>query len=82
THAELEKLYNSGTRDKSSVKYLPEAVIIHQLDNTIQAAFTYIAYNMPNMLADPAYVDKILEAAKKYGFPAWYLDHIAAFKLK
>jgi len=80
THRELDRLYTEHARDKLGQEYLPQAVIIDRLNGVFQAALTYIAHEMKTQNADPAYVDRILKPAETYGFPAWYREHIAAFK--
>ena len=78
THAELDRLY-SHARDVLGGVYLPRAVLAHTLSGQAEPALCYIA---PNLIAGPAsreYVARILEPARAYGFPAWYLSRIESF---
>ncbi len=80
THEELHRLYQDHAKEKLGGEYLPEAVIVYQQRGTYTPALCYISHNMKAEKAASAYVKKILEPAKEYGFPAWYLNQIASFQ--
>jgi cation transport regulator ChaC len=76
THQELHGLYSQGWVSS----YLPEAVLVETLDGKWRAALCYVA---PELAAEPAaeeYVEKIVRAARKYGFPDWYIDRLERFR--
>ena len=79
THSELDRLYLEHAKSKLGGNYLPEAVTVYQQNGTYTAALCYISHDMAAGKADPAYVDRILKPATEYGFPKWYLNHIASF---
>ncbi len=80
SHPELECLYNEHARGKLGGIYLPEAVLVYQSNGIYTPALTYISHDMPPAKTDPAYVARIYGPAEKYGFPKWYLAHIASFR--
>ena len=80
SHTELERLYIKHARDKLGGTYLPEAVLTYTAIHAMRPALTYISHDMKPAHPDPAYVDRILRPARKYGFPKSYLKHIASFK--
>lgn len=78
-HDELQRLYQEHARKKLGGVYLPEAVWVRRIDGLAAAALCYISPNMKHAKADPAYVERILQPAKAYGFPRWYVKHIESF---
>ena len=79
THEELEQLY-AHARQVLGETYLPEAVHVHMQGGPVQAALCYIAPNMTEAPADPAYVERILKPARELGFPEWYVARLESFK--
>ncbi len=79
THAELDKLYNSHAVKVTNADYLPEAVLVHTRGGKIVPAMTYITTESEGGVATKTYINLLKKAAKDYGFPRWYQDHIAAF---
>jgi hypothetical protein len=79
THAELARLY-AHAKDVLGETYLPEAVLCETQDGKWRPALTYIAPAMQPKPADPAYVDRIVGPARKYGFPAWYVEKLEGFR--
>jgi hypothetical protein len=55
------------------------ASVVNRADGTAAAALCYLSHDMQVAGADAGYVDRILKPAQAYGFPKWYLDHIASF---
>ncbi len=80
THAELDLLYQEDALKKSDAHYLPEPVIVFTRGGRMAPALTYICHDMKASFASHDYVDLILKPARDYGFPAWYVERIAAFK--
>jgi hypothetical protein len=78
THSELERLYRHA-RDVLGGVYLPHPVLVHTLRGQAEPALCYIAPSLEPSPADPAYVRRILERARQYRFPAWYLKRIESF---
>ncbi|MBM3275227.1 MAG: gamma-glutamylcyclotransferase [Candidatus Sericytochromatia bacterium] len=79
THAELDRLY-AHARDVLGETYLPQAVLVETLDGRYVPALCYICPEMADRPPDPAYIDHIVEPARAYGFPEWYLDEVESFK--
>lgn len=79
THAELRQVYESQSSSVGLAGYVPEPVLVQTRGGKIVASLTYIVPEMENGSPRPGYVEKILEAANNYGFPAWYKAHIRRF---
>ncbi len=76
THAELDRLYGQewvGT-------YLPEAVLAETQDGRLIPALCYIAPEMDPSRAADDYVDRIVDPAREYGFPEWYIERIESYR--
>jgi hypothetical protein len=78
THAELERLYRHAENVLGGV-YLPHPVLAYTLLGHAEPALCYIAPLLDPSPPDPAYVRRILEPARQYGFPVWYLERIESF---
>ena len=77
THEELDRLYSmSGVG-----AFLPEAVLVETLAGGLQAAMCYIPPLRGDKPADPEYVAHLIEAARGYGFPDWYIARLEALRL-
>ena len=79
THSELRRLY-AHAKDVLGEIYLPQAVLIETLDGRWRPALCYTAPDMEPRAAATDYVDRILQPAKEFGFPTWYLDRLASFR--
>lgn len=79
THDELVRLY-AHARDVLGEVYLPEAVIVETRAGTWRAALCYVSHDMEHAPADPAYVDRIVDAACEHGLPAAYVSRLEAFR--
>ncbi|MBX7220555.1 MAG: gamma-glutamylcyclotransferase [Blastocatellia bacterium] len=79
THAELARLY-AHAKDVLGETYLPEAVLAETLSGTWRPALCYIAPMMEPRPADNDYLDRILNPARGYGFPQWYLERLEGFR--
>jgi hypothetical protein len=78
THAELERLYRHAREVLGGV-YLPHPVLAYTLEGRAEPALCYIAPALPDAPASAKYVTRILEPAREYGFPAWYLERLESF---
>lgn len=78
THAELARLYHHAEHVLGAV-YLPQAVLAHAQDGRLEPALCYIAPEMPAAPASADYVGRIVEPARAYGFPAWYVRRLESF---
>lgn len=76
-HAELNRLY-AHARDVLGEVYLPEAVLV-ETDMGARPALCYISHDMDPRPADPAYVHRIVAAAKRCEFPAEYVERLESF---
>jgi hypothetical protein len=79
THSELARLY-AHAKDVLGETYLPEAVTVQTMDGKWMPAMTYLCPRMEFRQAEDAYVDRIAQPAREFGFPAWYVDRIESFK--
>jgi hypothetical protein len=75
-HDELGRLY-AHAQDVLGESYLPEAVLVQTRDGSWRTALCYVCHSMEPRDPEAAYVDRILEPARAFGFPAWYLDRLA-----
>lgn len=80
THRELERLYIEHSQGKLGETYLPEAVLVQTLDGKLKPVMTYICPDMVPRPAENAYVDRIVNPAKSYGFPEWYIARLESFR--
>jgi cation transport regulator ChaC len=78
THAELERLYAHAEHVLGGI-YLPRPVLAERLDGSYRPALCYIAPRMADASPDRDYVQRILEPARRLGFPDWYLEHLESF---
>lgn len=78
THAELERLYTHAREVLGGV-YLPQAVLVSTASGEVEPALVYIAPVLEPAPADPDYVARIVEPARDYGFPDWYLRRLESF---
>jgi len=78
THSELARLY-AHAKDVLGEVYLPEAVLVQTASGTWRAALCYICPSMEPRKAAKDYVDRIVNPAKKLGFPQWYIEHLESF---
>jgi hypothetical protein len=78
THAELTRLY-AHARDVLREVYLPEAVLVQFPSGLGRACLCYICPDMAPRPADAAYVGRIVEPAREFGFPKWYIDRLESF---
>jgi hypothetical protein len=80
THDDLARLYGRYVRDELGATYLPEAVLCEKLDGALVPALCYIAPATEPALATDEYLARIIEPARRFGFPEWYLERLEAFR--
>ncbi len=80
THDELDTLYNTHLSSFTDYKYKPEAMLVTTRGGKIVPALVYVCDNMKPEQAETVYIEKVLKAAKSYGFPGWYIDHIESHR--
>ena len=78
THEELKRLY-SHAEDVFHEIYQPEAVLVQTKDEKWIPALCYICHNMEESAADKNYINRIVEPAKEYNFPEWYIEKLEGF---
>ena len=78
THAELDRLYTHA-KDVLGEVYLPEAVLVHTQSDVDRPALCYISHHMIERPAEADYVERIVQPARQYGFPDWYIERLASF---
>lgn len=79
THAELPWLY-AHAKDILGELYLPEAVLVETLAEQWRPALCYPCPEMEPRPAELAYVERMLQPAKQFGFPAWYIQRLESFR--
>ena len=75
THAELERLYRHA-KDVLGETYLPHPVLTETEAGAWFPALCYIAPVMAAGRPERAYVDRILQPAREFGFPEWYVRRL------
>ena len=78
THEELDRLY-AHAREVLGGIYLPYPVLAHTTDGAYHPALCYIASRIETVTASPGYVARIIEPARAYRFPAWYIERLESF---
>jgi hypothetical protein len=79
THEELRRLYEHA-RNILGETYPPEAVLTETLDGKWLPALCYIAPSIDPRPAANDYIDRIVDAAKEFGLPAWYIERLESFR--
>ena len=79
THAELDRLYTHAKGVLGEV-YLPETVIAETTAGFWKPALCYIAPAMDVRPAAADYVDRIVQPAKRFNFPPWYIARLERFR--
>jgi cation transport regulator ChaC len=72
TQVELNLLY---ARDWLK-DYKPRSVTVKTSSQQEVAATCYIAPPNPNVPSKPDYVARLIDIAKAYGFPSWYVERV------
>lgn len=75
-HEQLARLYSQdcvGT-------YLPHPVVVTTLDGKFRPALCYIAPSAECKPPASDYVGRIVEPARQYGFPGWYIERLEQFR--
>ena len=75
THGELECLYNLDWVGR----YDPEAVVVEVDEGRQVPALTYISDPLQKSLPARDYVQRIIEPARQWGFPDWYIQRLLQF---
>lgn len=79
THSELDRLYHHAEHVLGG-RYLPFPVVTHDQEGVLMPALCYIAPELEGADAEPAYLDRILAPARRFGFPSWYLERLESFR--
>jgi len=77
THAELGRLY-AHAKDVLGETYLPHPVLVRTAAGAWYPALCYIAPSMAAARPDGAYVERIVQPAREFGFPDWYVRRLEA----
>jgi hypothetical protein len=78
THAELERLYQHALNVLGGA-YHPHPVLAYTLAGQAEPALCYIAPDLTRGPASAEYVGRIVEPARAYGFPSWYVSRLESF---
>jgi len=79
THAELARLYTHASEVLGG-EYLPHPVVTHTLRGQLEPALCYIAPALEPGRATADYVDRIVDPARRHGFPDWYIERLESFR--
>lgn len=79
THAQLTRLY-AHARDVLGETYLPFPVCVETLDGKSRPALCYIAPVMEPKPVEPQYLERILQPAREFKLPAWYVARLEQFR--
>ncbi len=77
THAELARLY-AHAKGVLGEEYLPHPVLVQITSGAWLSALCYLAPAMDPGPPDPAYVDRIVQPAREFRFPDWYILRLEA----
>ena len=72
TQAELDLLYSPDWLKD----YKPRSVIVNRGNRQEVAAACYVAPPRLNVPSKPDYVTRLIDTAKAYGFPSWYVERV------
>jgi hypothetical protein len=78
THAELSRLY-AHAQNVLGELYLPEAVLVQTDGGLWRPALCYICPAMVPRPPENAYVERVLNPARQFGFPSWYVERLESF---
>lgn len=78
THEELARLY-AHAKERLGEVYLPEAVLVETWEGSFRPALCYIAPHMQSKPAEREYVDRIVNPAREFRFPDWYIQKLVSF---
>jgi hypothetical protein len=76
THEELDRLYGQDWVRA----YRPEPILVQTGDGPWRPALCYIAPVGEQRPATNDYIDRIVNPARHYGFPEWYLARLESFR--
>lgn len=79
THAQIDRLYGDYVQAELGATYRPEAVLCEKLDGSHVPALCFIAEPSRPSSATKDYMSRILEPAKQFGFPDWYVARLEEF---
>ena len=60
--------------------YLPEAVLVKTENDMWRTSLCFIANSIPPNPPTNEYLDTMVNSAKEYGFPDWYINKIETFR--
>jgi hypothetical protein len=78
SHTELAKLYDPATNGLP-LEYFPESMMVETKDGEWVPALCYVATSQPPGPVNTQYVESMVELARKFGFPEWYINRLAGF---
>jgi len=78
THTQLARLY-AHAQDVLGETYLPFPVCVEALDGKSRPALCYIAPVMAAKPVEPKYLQLILQPAREFRLPRWYVERLEQF---
>ena len=80
THEELVRLY-AHSQNVLGESYAPEPALVQTNDQRWLPVLCYISHSMkPSPATDNAYIERIVQPAREFGFPQWYIQRIESFR--
>jgi hypothetical protein len=79
THAQLARLY-AHAKDVLGETYLPFPVCVETLDGKSRPALCYMAPVMEPGPVEPEYLERILQPAREFRLPRWYVERLERFR--
>jgi hypothetical protein len=80
THAELLRLY-AHSQNVLGESYAPEPVLVQTSDQRWLPVLCYISHSMkPCPVTDIAYIERIVQPARDFDFPQWYIQRLESFR--
>jgi hypothetical protein len=80
THAELARLC-AHSQSVLGESYAPEPLLVQADGQRWLPVPCYISHSMrPRPATDAAYIDRIVQPAREFGFPQWYIDRLESFR--
>jgi hypothetical protein len=79
THAQLTRLY-AHAKDVLGEVYLPFPVCVETLDGKSLPALCYIAPVMEPGPVDQQYLQRILQPAREFHLPRWYVERLEQYR--
>jgi cation transport regulator ChaC len=79
SHSELARLYDPATNGLP-LEYFPESIMVETPEGAWRPALCYVATDQPPGPVNMQYVESMVELARSFAFPRWYIEHLGSFR--